>query len=131
MVHDDVELEAARPNDRLRAAALEALDLADRAGVRLSAVHVSQYGQQAPTVGVHASSGDGPMAHADALRILLRVAALEAHETSAVREGGGRLVVHHTARTSSGVELHLYAQPSPEQLEAHAAARAELAAVTS
>lgn len=125
MVHDDVELEAARPNERLRAALLEALDLADRAGVALTMLSGSTYGGGAPSLNLHASTSRvAGMSHTDALRILLRVEKLDAVETGPVTEStGGRLSVCHTTRTRSGCELNVYALPSPALLERYAAVR--------
>lgn len=125
MVHDDVELDTARPNEVLRGALLEALDLADRAGVALTMLSASQYGEKSPTLNLHASSSAAAgMSHGDALRILLRVDKLHAVETSGVTESSaGRLSVCHTARTASGCELNVYAVPSPTALEAYRAGR--------
>lgn len=122
-LHDDVELEAARPNEVLRGALLEALDLADRAGVALTMLSASQYGDGAPSLNMHAStSRSAGMSHGDALRILLRVDKLHGLETGPVTESGaGRLSVCHTARTASGCELNVYSVPSPTALEAYRA----------
>ena len=123
-MHDtnDDERGVARPNDEVRAAVLEALDYADRAGVKVTCVTGLQYGGD-PAVQIHASqvgNPSQPMPHTDALRILLRAARASEVATSDPRggENGGRWHVVHTAAMRSGVNLHVFAQPSPVQLEA-------------
>jgi len=129
MRDEDDERGVARPNDEVRAAVLEALDIADRAGVRVTCVSGMQHGDGPVRVQVFAtrSSTDAPplgsraMPHTDALRILLRAGHRDAVESSDVADAG-TLHVWHTVRTRSGVVLEVCAAPSPVQLEAAVAA---------
>ena len=108
--HED-ERESARPNDGTRAALLEVLDLADRAGV-----------QVAPTVYVHDGRPafvllQGPgrlMPLTDALRLALRTRAV------VERDEPTRACPHTALRSrlrGTGVALTIICEQSHEQLE--------------
>lgn len=119
----------ARPNDELRAALLEALDLADRAGVALSYACGNAHGGRCTLVSLQGRDAELPMSRSDALRIALRARGSEV-EASTVhdleRGGRGPWVALQTAM-SGGVRLEVYTQATPDEV---AAARDELEART-
>ena len=129
MVHDDVELEAARPNQAMRRAVLDLLDVADRAGVQLSGLSMGTREDGTPySANLHGSHKGWRMRYTDGLRILLRLqsrAGLRGMDE--VRDNGRSpyLAVHTEHR---GIDVTVFCDPSPAQLEAHAA---QLAAVRS
>lgn len=128
MVHDDVELEAARPNEAMRRAALDLLDVADRAGVQLSGLSLNYSGGKVHSANMHGVHEGWRMRYTDGLRILLRLqsrAGLNGMDD--VRDNGRNpyLAVHTEHR---GIDVTVFCDPSPAQLEELAQVKAQQAA---
>lgn len=126
------ERSVARPNDELRAALLEALDIADRAGVAVSWAQGSARGGRCSSVHLQARGDDlRTMPRTDALRITLRARPIGAQldPTSQVFDPAGRDPWLTLAATlpSTGARLEVYTQPTADEL---AAARDALEAAT-
>ena len=116
MRDEDDERDVARPNDKVRAALLEALDYADRAGVALSyACGTAFRTRGGGHVVLQGGSGtDGDMSRTDALRIALRVGGEQEFDPAS----GDRRLSRLEVMTRSGVRLVLLCEPSRAQLEA-------------
>lgn len=113
----DDEREVARPNDTARAAVLEVLDLADRAGVRLTYVNVFPHdGDPGPSVHVQGGGTGQHMTSSDALRIALRAGSRDTVERYAPE--APRTATSVVVTTRSGVVLTILCEPTREQLEA-------------
>lgn len=128
MVHDDVELDAARPNDSARRATLDLLDIADRAGVQITGLSVSVSDGRAWAANLHGSRPGGThMTHTDALRIALRMGDRAALNVSAVGHSSGtpHVVIRGQRR---GLEVSIFCEPSPAQLAELARTEADRAA---
>ncbi len=130
MVHDDVELDTARPNDAMRRTVLELLDIADRAGVQLSSLAVSSSRGRVYSANLHGSTGDGwRMTHTDGLRILLRLGSRSAWtglDEVATRAGSHPYLAVHARRDD--VDVVVFCDPSPAQYADLARLEAERAA---
>lgn len=113
--HED-ERESARPNDRTRAALLEVLDIADRAGVQVAPTVYVHDGRPAQIVLQGRSGAAGRLLLlTDALRLALRTRA-------AVERDEPTRGCPHTALRSrlpgTGVALTIICEPTYAQLEA-------------
>lgn len=115
----------ARPNDEVRAALLEALDLADRAGVAVSWAHANARDGRCHLVTLQSTGEDGRsrMPRSDALRILLRAARSSEVTSDGVLDLDGLPWVALWARLASGVRLDVYTVPTADELDAARAAR--------
>ena len=122
MRDEDDERGVARPNDELRAAVLEALDIADRAGVAVSWVQAQAHNGRAVDVHLQGRDGDsGAMSRTDALRIALRAGSRSDVGVTGPLGGGDKFVTLDV-RMRSGVKLAVYCQPTADELEAAVAA---------
>lgn len=107
------ERDAARPNDAVRLALLEVLDIADRAGVQVAPTVYLHDGRPAQVV---LQGGDGRLLLlTDALRIALRL------RTDVERDEPTRSCPHTALRSrlpGTGVPLTVICEPSHAQVEA-------------
>lgn len=106
------------PNDRLRAALLEALDLADRAGVALSWAQANAHDGRCTQVHLQGRDGDSRMSRSDALRIALRARGSQVTASDVYDVRSERAWVTLDTELSGGVRLCVYAQPTPDELAA-------------
>jgi len=112
------EREAARPNDGMRAELAAVLDIADRAGVRLSAATCYAYEGRPTAVSIHGSTAGSRMSYTDALRIALRVGPSTGVKVGRATYAGGREHPHVCVEVESdGVTLTMFADATPEQVE--------------
>lgn len=125
----DAERAVARPNDSARRAALDLLDVADRAGVEVTGLSISVYDGVAWSANLHGMSADGTrqMTHTDGLRIVLRLGARsELQIGDPVHASRDPHVVMRAKR--GGVEVSVFCSPSPAQLARLAQDEADRAA---